>query len=194
MRDEHLPLLAAGRQLGAFAATEEGAGANLRAIEAVAREDGRGGWRLRGKNIWSSSSSWAGAINVVVRQAGPSGARDGHSAFVVPQGAPGLRFGPEEITMRLRGMVQNSVLLDDVPVGPDQLLGQAGQGLQVAQDTFGFGLQDPGCRACLARGRRPGADARRARLRRQPGSAHGRLYRASGLARSGLDHGRAAGR
>ena len=138
-RAEHLPLLAAGRQLGAFAATEEGAGANLRAIESVAVEDGRGGWLLRGKKIWSGSSSWAGAINVVVRQAGAAGAREGYSAFVVAQGARGLRFGPEEITMGLRGMVQNSVLLEDVPVGPESLLGELGHGMEVAQDTFGFG-------------------------------------------------------
>lgn len=135
---ELLPRLAAGRELGSLALTEEGAGANPRVMATAAEPDGEGGWRLRGCKLWSGSSSWAGAINVFARLSHAQTGAEGITGFVVRQGTPGLRFGPEDLTMGLRGMVQNPVYLEDVRVGPDDLLGRPGEGMDVAQDTFCF--------------------------------------------------------
>ena len=41
------------------------------------------------------SSSWAGAINVFARLSNAEGGEEGLTGFVVRQGAPGLRFGPQ---------------------------------------------------------------------------------------------------
>lgn len=45
-------------------------------------------------------------------------------------------MAPEALTMGMRGMIQNKVYLDDVPVGVDALLGEAENGMSVAQDAM----------------------------------------------------------
>jgi acyl-CoA synthetase (AMP-forming)/AMP-acid ligase II/alkylation response protein AidB-like acyl-CoA dehydrogenase len=138
LRDELLPRLASGRELAAFALSEPGAGSNLGGIASQALPDGRGGWRLRGLKRWNASS-WAGVVSVFVRLPGERGRPGGLTGFVVRQGSPGLRVGPEALTTGLRGSVQNSLYLDDVPVGPEQLLGEPGRGMEVAEDTLTLG-------------------------------------------------------
>jgi acyl-CoA synthetase (AMP-forming)/AMP-acid ligase II/alkylation response protein AidB-like acyl-CoA dehydrogenase/acyl carrier protein len=139
-REELLPILGAGRELAAFAVTEPGAGSNVRGIAAQARGNADGGWNLWGTKIWSGSSSWAGVINTFVQLdgTGPGQAR-GITGFVVRQPSPGLRMGPEALTMGLRAMVQNEVRLEGVHVTAADMLGEPGQGMVAAMDTMEFG-------------------------------------------------------
>jgi acyl carrier protein len=58
---------------------------------------------------------------------------------VVRRGSPGLRQGAEALTMGMRGMVQNTVYLEDIPVTSAQILGEAGKGMNVAQDAMMYG-------------------------------------------------------
>jgi acyl-CoA synthetase (AMP-forming)/AMP-acid ligase II/alkylation response protein AidB-like acyl-CoA dehydrogenase len=135
VRDELLPRLARGRELASFALSEPGAGSNVGGIRSEARRDAAGGWRLRGLKRWNSSS-WAGVVSVFVRIVDPDGRLGGLTGFVVRQGTEGLRVGPEAMTMGLRGSVQNTLYLRDVPVGPDDMLGVAGRGMEVADDAL----------------------------------------------------------
>jgi len=139
VQDELLPLIARGRELAAFAITEPAAGSHPKAISATAVPDSRGGWRLRGKKIWIGSGSWAGSINVFVQLQDSRQKPLGITGFVVRQGADGLEQGAEALTMGMRGMVQNSVYLNDVLVSSENLLGQPGAGMEVAQDAMMFG-------------------------------------------------------
>lgn len=132
LKTELLPILATGRELAAFALTETGAGANPQAIQSQAISDGDG-WLLRGEKIWSGSAAWAGVINVFVKH------QQGISGFVVRRGSRGLRQGAEALTMGMRGMVQNTVYLEDIPVTSGQILGEAGKGMNVAQDAMMYG-------------------------------------------------------
>jgi acyl-CoA synthetase (AMP-forming)/AMP-acid ligase II/alkylation response protein AidB-like acyl-CoA dehydrogenase/acyl carrier protein len=139
-RDELLPILAPGRELASFAMTEPGAGSNVRGIVSQGRPDGADGWRLFGTKVWSGSAAWAGVINTFVRidEGAPGGPR-GVTGFVVRQGSPGLRMGPEALTMGLRAMVQNEVRLEGVQVKEADLLGAVGDGMTAAMDTMEFG-------------------------------------------------------
>ena len=139
MRANVLPRLASGRELVAFAFTEPGAGSNPRAIGAKATPDGAGGWRLHGSKKWIGTGTWAGWIVVSAHLIDDGGSDRGITAFLLRQGAPGLRMGTEELTMGMRGMVQNTVHLEGVRVGPEDMLGQPGQGMFVAQETMKFG-------------------------------------------------------
>lgn len=136
LRDELLPLLAKGRELAAFALTEPGAGSNPQAISATGVKDAIGGWRLHGTKVWSGSAAWAGVINVFVKLVDGNSFSSGITGFAVRQGTPGLRLGPESLTMGMRGMVQNFVYLDDVPVGSVNLLGEPGAGMEAGQDAM----------------------------------------------------------
>ena len=130
-----LPQLATGRELAAFALTEPGAGSNPNAIQSKVVVDTDSRWRLYGEKIWSGSAAWAGIINVFVQHSDLSGI----SGFAIRKGTPGLRQGPEALTMGMRGMVQNTVYLDGVSVSAEQLLGQPGGGMAVAQDAMRYG-------------------------------------------------------
>ncbi len=139
VKDELLPILARGRELGAFALTEPGAGSNPQSISSRALPDNRGGWSISGTKIWSGSAAWAGVINVFVQNIDQQGKANGISGFVVRQGTKGLRQGPEALTMGMRGMIQNTVYFEDVQVTPENLLGEAGKGMNAAQDAMMYG-------------------------------------------------------
>ena len=138
LRERLLPKLATGRELAAFALTEPGAGSHAFGIASKATPT-TDGWQLNGQKIWSGSSAWAGMINVFVKQHDAKGNPVGISGFAVQKGTSGLRQGPEALTMGMRAMVQNTVFLDQVPVGSAQLLGEAGAGMTVAQDAMMYG-------------------------------------------------------
>lgn len=135
VRDELMPRLATGRELAAFALTEPGAGSNPRAMRSHAALDAPGCWRLYGTKCWIGAAQWAGVLNVFTRE-GATHAIGGH---IVRQGSPGLRQGPEAPTMGMRGMIQNTVLLEGVRTTQRDRLGAEGAGMLVAQDTMTHG-------------------------------------------------------
>nr|AKL71636.1 NocC [Nostoc sp. CCAP 1453/38] len=136
LRQELLPILAQGRELAAFALTEPGAGSNPRELASIGVPDVKGGWRLSGKKIWSSTASWAGVINTFVKVVDADHKPIGITGFTLRQGTSGLHHEPEAITMGMRGFVKNTVHLDEVPVSSVNLLGEIGSGMAVAQDAI----------------------------------------------------------
>lgn len=138
LRDELIPILASGRELAAFALSEPGAGSNLGAIQARADSDGAGGWLLHGLKRWNGSA-WAGVISVFARLVDDDGRLRGLTGFVLRQPQPGLRIGPEALTMGMRGIMQNSLYLEGVQVSRERLLGEPGKGMQVVEHVLSFG-------------------------------------------------------
>lgn len=135
VRAELLPILAQGRQLSAFALTEPAAGSNLPGIQTRAEPDPAGLWRLHGVKRWNGSG-WAGIISVFARQIDANG-RLGHlTGFVVRQGQAGLHVGPESLTMGVRSIMQNTLMLDGVAVTADHVLGEVGKGMDVADEAL----------------------------------------------------------
>ncbi|TCK24537.1 acyl-CoA dehydrogenase family protein [Pseudonocardia endophytica] len=135
-----LPGIADGSLTMAFAITEPEAGSNSHEITTTAHPDGEG-WRLRGTKYWTSGIDEADAVLVVARDAERSaggagidtdpgaGGRRPLSLFVVPTDSPGLTW--QLIPAALRQPEQQfTVFLDDVPVGQEALIGEAGHGLR----------------------------------------------------------------
>ena len=124
-----LPGIADGSLKMAFAITEPEAGSNSHEITTTAHPDGEG-WRLRGTKYWTSGIDEADAVLVVTRSAEPgAGGRRPLSLFVVPTDVPGLTW--QLIPAALRQPEQQfTVFLDDVPVGREGLVGEAGHGLR----------------------------------------------------------------
>jgi alkylation response protein AidB-like acyl-CoA dehydrogenase len=135
LRDELLPILAAGRELSAFGLTEPAAGSNLPGLQSRADPDGAGAWRLHGVKRWNASG-WAGIISVFCRTVDARG-RLGHvTGFVVRQGMRGLRDGPESLTMGVRAIMQNALILDGVRVEESHVLGEVGKGMELADEAL----------------------------------------------------------
>jgi alkylation response protein AidB-like acyl-CoA dehydrogenase len=131
MRARWLPGIADGSLKMAFAITEPDAGSNSHEITTTAHPDGDG-WRLRGTKYWTSGIDEADAVLVVARSGsadtGTSGRRP-LSLFVVPTDAPGLSWQHLEAAL-VQPEHQFTVFLDDVPVGPETLIGDDGAGLR----------------------------------------------------------------
>ncbi|WP_375491052.1 acyl-CoA dehydrogenase family protein [uncultured Nostoc sp.] len=136
IKETYLKNLAEGRDLAAFAITEASAGSNPRGIKAEAHPDGSGGWLLSGTKIWSGSASWSSAINIFAHVVDEQGESLGITAFTIPENAQGLKQGTEALTMGMRGMVQNTIYLEQVKVNHENVLGEIGSGFEVAQDAM----------------------------------------------------------
>ncbi|MHC5855975.1 acyl-CoA dehydrogenase family protein [Nostoc sp.] len=136
IKETYLQNLAEGRDLAAFAITEASAGSNPRGIKAEAHPDGNGGWLISGTKIWSGSASWSSAINIFAHVVDEQGESLGITAFTIPENAQGLKQGTEALTMGMRGMVQNTIYLEQVKVNHQNVLGEIGSGFEVAQDAM----------------------------------------------------------
>ncbi len=133
-KERWLPALASGEVLGAFALSEEGAGSDAGAVETAARRDD-GGWILTGRKKWVTNGARAGLVLVFAR----TGAPGELGCFLVPTDTDGYTVGPRTTTMGLRASETVDVVLDDVRLPDDALLGEVGRGLSVALDALTVG-------------------------------------------------------
>lgn len=131
-RARWLPRLASGSCLGAFALTEPASGSDAASMRSTASPRG-GGWVLRGTKTFITNLGRAGLYTVFAR------APEGISAFLVPADAPGLRPGQVFRKMGLHGSPTGELVLDEVQVGDESLLGQPGRGFAVAMTALDSG-------------------------------------------------------
>jgi acyl-CoA dehydrogenase len=106
---------------GSFAMTEPGAGSDVAAIKTSARKDGDD-WVLNGEKSFAANASRADWI-VVFATVDPSLGREGHRAFVVERGTPGLGDFKIEKKMGLKAYESTSFTLRDCRVSSAHLLG-----------------------------------------------------------------------
>ncbi|MCC7372374.1 MAG: acyl-CoA dehydrogenase family protein [Chloroflexi bacterium] len=130
LKQRILPTLASGEVLGAFSLTEPGAGSDIAAIQTRAEHRGDT-YVLRGAKCFVTNGSVADLYTVFART-GPGAGREGLSCFVVPRMTPGLSVGRIERKMGLRGSPTAEILLDDCVVPAENLVGQEGDGFELA--------------------------------------------------------------
>ncbi|MEI7646055.1 MAG: acyl-CoA dehydrogenase [Chloroflexales bacterium] len=117
---------AEGKYMAAFGLTEPHAGSDAGATRTTAVLDGDE-WVINGSKMWITSASVAGHIIVTAVTDKDRGKR-GISAIIVPGGTPGMSFGKLEPKMGLRGSVTTAILLENVRVPRENLLGERGRG------------------------------------------------------------------
>ncbi|MGH8969119.1 MAG: acyl-CoA dehydrogenase family protein [Actinomycetes bacterium] len=135
--EQWLPKMATGEVLGCFGLTEPDHGSNPADLRATAERAPGGGWRLSGRKVFITNGSIAGVALVMARTGGP-GAR-GVSAFLVPTDRPGFTANPLHGKLGLRSCDTAELVLEDVEVGPEALLGGEGDGLKVALSALDDG-------------------------------------------------------
>jgi alkylation response protein AidB-like acyl-CoA dehydrogenase len=123
--------------LFAYGATEPDAGSDLGALKTVARPIGENGaptgYRITGAKQWISNGGVAELATVLALAPG------GPTWFVVPHGAEGFTQGLPEHKHGIRLSNTAALFLEDVEVPADALVGGVeGQGLQQAQEVFGY--------------------------------------------------------
>ena len=149
-KQRFLPPMTAGRELGAFALTEPGAGSDAAALSLSARRDGDA-YLLNGTKIWITNAGEA-ARYVVFATVDRSRGKDGITAFVVEADTPGFRLGSKERKMGIRGTTGYEIVFEDARVPADNCLGEEGEGLRVALSSLGAGrISIAACCVGLAR-------------------------------------------
>ena len=129
-RDRYLPLLAReDGTLAAIAFTEPHAGTDLASIRAEARRDGDA-YALSGEKVYVTNG---GIADVTVVFAKLDGAI---SAFLVEREDPGVQAGRKERKLGLRASYTGSLVLDEARIPADRLIGEEGQGFEIALDFF----------------------------------------------------------
>ncbi len=136
-KQHFLPPMTAGRELGAFALTEPGAGSDASAIALRAERDGDD-YLLSGTKIWISNAGDAERY-VVFGTVDRSKGKDGITAFVVERDTPGFRVGSKEHKMGIRGTTAAELVFESARVPAANRLGDEGAGLKVALGALGSG-------------------------------------------------------
>lgn len=122
--------LARGEKLAAFCLSEPGAGSDTAALKTRARRSGNK-WVLNGTKQFITSGKNAD-VAIVFAVTDPGAGKKGISAFIVPTGTPGYRVGTIEHKLGQRCSDTAQIVLEDLELTPDLMLGEEGQGLRIA--------------------------------------------------------------
>jgi alkylation response protein AidB-like acyl-CoA dehydrogenase len=132
-KQKYLPKLATGELVAAYALTEAGSGSDALAAKTTASDDGDH-WVLNGVKQWITNAGFADVFTVFAKVDGQK-----FSAFIVERTDPGLSIGPEEHKMGIRGSSTCEVILDNVRIPKDRLLGRVGKGHKIAFGILNIG-------------------------------------------------------
>ncbi|MBI5495153.1 MAG: acyl-CoA dehydrogenase [Deltaproteobacteria bacterium] len=136
-KERFLKPFAQGKKLGSFALSESNNGSDAGAARTTARKDGKG-WVLNGAKAWITNGLEADAT-IVFTQADAALKHKGITAFVVDMNAPGVTRGKHEDKLGIRASSTTLIHFDDCKVGPENLLGEVGQGFKIAMMTLDGG-------------------------------------------------------
>jgi alkylation response protein AidB-like acyl-CoA dehydrogenase len=124
-----LPGIADGSTRAAFCLSEPGAGSDVVGMRtrATPDPDTPGGWILNGLKCWISGVAQADWYTVFAKTGDPASRRhDSISAFVVERNVPGVSLGSMDRKMGVRGVDTGELVLEDVRVPPENVIGEIG--------------------------------------------------------------------
>ncbi|MFJ8039684.1 acyl-CoA dehydrogenase family protein [Kitasatospora sp. NPDC096147] len=135
-RQRWLPGMLGGAQLGAYCLSEPQSGSDAAALRTRAEADGDE-YVVNGTKAWITHGGQADFYSSMVRT-GVDGPR-GISCLLVPGDAEGLSAAPPEHKMGMRSSPTAQLHFDGVRVGRERLIGEEGQGFQIALSALDSG-------------------------------------------------------
>jgi butyryl-CoA dehydrogenase len=153
-KQQWLPRLASGEVIGSYCLTEANAGSDAAALQTSAVRQGDH-FVLNGTKLWVTNGGWAKLFLVYARTNPDVPKAKGITCFLVSKDLPGVAVGKTEKKTGIRGSSSTEVILQNVRVPADQVLGEVDAGFAIAMDTLdggriGIASQAVGVgRACL---------------------------------------------
>jgi alkylation response protein AidB-like acyl-CoA dehydrogenase len=134
-KQQYLPGLASGEQIGAFALSEANSGSDALGAQtrAVLSPDGKH-YLLNGTKLWTTNGGFADLFTVFAQVDGTA-----FTAFLVERDRPGVLPEREEHKLGLHGSSTRRILLQDARVPVENVLGEVGQGHRPALYALNIG-------------------------------------------------------
>lgn len=137
--------------VGAYALSEAGSGSDAFAMQTRAELRGSD-YVINGRKLWITNAKEAG-IFILLANADPSAGYRGITAFIVEKDFPGFSLGKKEDKLGIRASSTCELVLEDLRVPKDNVLGEAGKGYKIAIETLNEGRIGIGAQMLgLARG------------------------------------------
>lgn len=133
---KYFPRLAAN-QIGSYCLTEANSGSDAFAMKSRAKDMGDH-WLVTGKKIFITNAKEA-SLFIVFANANPEQGYKGITAFLVEKGTPGLSLGKKEVKLGIRASSTCEVVLDNVKVPKENVIGEVGKGYKIAIETLNEG-------------------------------------------------------
>jgi alkylation response protein AidB-like acyl-CoA dehydrogenase len=136
LKAKYLPQLTA-EKVGAYALSEAGSGSDAFALATrAAKADG--GYRLTGRKLWITNGAEAEVFIVFANVDAAQGYK-GITAFIVEKGFDGFTVGKKEDKLGIRASSTTELILEDVLVPAENVLGEVGKGYKTAIETLNEG-------------------------------------------------------
>src|SRR5712692_211630 len=135
-KQKYLPKLLTGELVGAYALSESGSGSDALGAKARATRGADGSFILNGEKMWITNGGFADVFVVFAKVIDAAG--EHFTAFIVERAFPGVTSGKEEHKMGLHGSSTTAVILQDVNVAAENVLGEVGKGHKIAFNVLNF--------------------------------------------------------
>ncbi len=129
VKDKYLPSLVTMDCMASYALTEPGSGSDAAALKTRAVRDGDD-WVVSGSKQFISGGG-ENEVYVAMVRTGDDGSR-GISAMVIERDMPGVSFGAQERKLGWHSQPTAQLILDDVRVPTENMVGGEGEGFRIA--------------------------------------------------------------
>ncbi|MFK7691818.1 acyl-CoA dehydrogenase family protein [Paenibacillus sp. HJGM_3] len=134
-KERYLPDLATGTKIAAYCLTEPSSGSDALGAKTTAKlTDDGAHYVLNGAKQFITNAGFADVFIVYAKIDGTQ-----FSAFIVERTMEGVGFGPEEKKMGIKGSSTRPLILDNVHVPIENLLGEPGKGHIIAFNILNIG-------------------------------------------------------
>jgi alkylation response protein AidB-like acyl-CoA dehydrogenase len=127
----------ATQSVGAYALSEAASGSDAFALTTKATASNNG-FVLSGRKLWITNAAEAD-IFLIFATIDPNAGYKGITCFLVERDMKGFSVGKKEDKLGIRASSTCELILDDVPVAGNQVMGEIGKGYKIAIETLNEG-------------------------------------------------------
>jgi alkylation response protein AidB-like acyl-CoA dehydrogenase len=132
----YLPDMCAGKTICGLAVTEPGGGSDVAGQKTTAKlVDGK--WVINGRKCFITNSHIADITIITCKTGENDKGRALFTAIAVEKGTPGFQPGREEHKLGLKGSVTGELILNQVAVPEENVIGKVGGGTSIAMKEIG---------------------------------------------------------
>ncbi len=134
-KSKYLPALASGEKLIAFGLTEPNAGSDVSGLKTKAVKNGNH-FIINGSKIFISHGDVADLLCIAARSNQDTPGHKGTSLILIEKGAKGLSIGKHESKLGLRSSSTVEIIMDNVRVPVENIIGAEGSGFPIIMKTL----------------------------------------------------------